>query len=216
MVTADDAPVELARVPSVVTLKQAAVTRSSSTSTLTDNPKHPQSRSGLTVRIGPVYDGARSLSTTNGALEPPRVRAVRESARASRTGIPVAPKIMLDGSNISLRETLTDRAVGPTHGLPTHTHDDSDVSLAVNYLPTKFSGSIVSPVGVRKRRSGKSIDSESVTDEGPSASDESLEKETAIERPPRIQRIRWNKYKWALICMNSLVRNLRTTGILLD
>jgi len=76
-----------------------------------------------------------------------------------------------------------------------------DLSLSVNYLPTKFSSSIVSP-GARFRR-GKGGDSPNLPKRGGG-----LEafKSGEARMPQGRKQLRWNKFKWILFATNSLVR----------
>ncbi|PPQ79725.1 hypothetical protein CVT25_003292 [Psilocybe cyanescens] len=78
----------------------------------------------------------------------------------------------------------------------------SQLSLSVNYLPTKFSSSIVSPGGTRNRKGGKG--------DGPNLPKRGGGMEAFKSNEARMPqggkgRLRWNKFKWILLVTNSFL-----------
>ncbi|KAH9486004.1 hypothetical protein JR316_0000067 [Psilocybe cubensis] len=81
----------------------------------------------------------------------------------------------------------------------------SNLSLSVNYLPTKFSASIVSPGGTRNRKGGK----------GGGGGEQNLMpkrgggleafRSNEARMPQGKGRLRWNKFKWILLVTNSML-----------
>ncbi|KAF8167113.1 tetraspanin Tsp2 family [Crassisporium funariophilum] len=79
---------------------------------------------------------------------------------------------------------------------------NSNLSLTVNYLPSKFSSSLGSAGGVRYRKSGKGGDEPNFPKRGGG-----LEAfRTNESRMPQGKgRLRWNKFKWILFFTNTLL-----------
>lgn len=75
-----------------------------------------------------------------------------------------------------------------------------DLSLSVNYIPTKFSSSILSG-GTRKRK-GKG-DEPNLPKRGGGIE---AFKSNEARMPQGKQRLRWNRFKWILFGTNTLVR----------
>ncbi|KAG6864938.1 hypothetical protein C0991_006209 [Blastosporella zonata] len=98
------------------------------------------------------------------------------------------------------------------------TTDASGLSLTVNYLPSKFSTTLLSPGGssTRKRKSGKGIDPAMPKRGGgveafrsgearmPGQGDDDYDGVNGriFGKEPGKKRLRWNRFKWILFCAN--------------
>ncbi|CAA7262733.1 unnamed protein product [Cyclocybe aegerita] len=76
----------------------------------------------------------------------------------------------------------------------------SNLSLSVNYIPNKFSASIVSPVGARFR--GAKSNGPSLPKRGGGLD---AFKSNEARMPQGRNRLRWNKFKWILLATNTLL-----------
>ncbi|KIM40810.1 hypothetical protein M413DRAFT_168446 [Hebeloma cylindrosporum] len=80
-------------------------------------------------------------------------------------------------------------------------NSQTNLSLSLNYLPTKFSSSIISPGGARFRKNAKGDDINLPKRGG------GLEafKTGEARMPQGKMRLRWNKFKWIIFFMNTLM-----------
>lgn len=99
--------------------------------------------------------------------------------------------------------------------------DSSNVSLSVNYLPSKFSSTLVAP-GTRKRRSGKEgmglkrgggVEAFR-SGEARVAGENDEDYDGVVFAPGRVgrKRLKWNKFKWVLFTANLLVRGFHSVS----
>jgi len=82
-------------------------------------------------------------------------------------------------------------------------NSQTDLSLSLNYLPSKFSSNIVSPGGARFRKNAKPNDFNLPKRGGGLDAFKSGES----RMPQGKIRLRWNKFKWILLVMNTTVRH---------
>lgn len=100
--------------------------------------------------------------------------------------------------------------------LGSRNNSTSDVSLTINYLPSKFSSGLLSPGGPRKRRGKGGFDGSGVPKRGggvdafrsgeariPGMHDEDDDDDPQFGKKEK--RLRWTKFKWILIVSNTLV-----------
>ncbi|CAA7271359.1 unnamed protein product [Cyclocybe aegerita] len=84
----------------------------------------------------------------------------------------------------------------------------SNLSLSVNYLPQKFSSSIISPGGARFR--GAKKDGPSLPKRGGGLN---AFKSNEARMPQGRNRLRWNKFKWTLLVTNTLLMLYSLAGL---
>lgn len=113
-------------------------------------------------------------------------------------------------------------SIGSGSSSPT-TRNSGEVSLTVNYLPTKFSTSMLAGGGTRKRKNGKKMEpvEPKVPKRGggveafrsgearmPSEGDEEYDGTWFGGNPkdpgPTSKKLRWNRFKWLLFLANTM------------
>lgn len=91
---------------------------------------------------------------------------------------------------------------GSRDNLSVGSNSQTNLSLSLNYLPSKFSSSIVSAGGTRFRKNAKGEDLNLPKRGGGLEAFKSGE----TRMPQGKRRLRWNKFKWILLVTNTIVR----------
>jgi len=91
--------------------------------------------------------------------------------------------------------------LGSRDNLSVGSNSQTNLSLSLNYLPSKFSSSIVSAGGARFRNNAKGDDLNLPKRGGGLEAFKSGE----TRMPQGKRRLRWNKFKWILFVTNTVV-----------
>jgi hypothetical protein len=91
---------------------------------------------------------------------------------------------------------------GSRDNLSVGSNSQTNLSLSLNYLPSKFSSSIVSAGGARFRKNAKGDDLNLPKRGGGLEAFKSGE----TRMPQGKRQLRWNRFKWILLATNAVVR----------
>jgi len=143
--------------------------------------------------------------------KPSRRASIISHANSSYSAAGSTQHILADLNNPSVSEhggLLNPRSAtlagihGSRDNLSVGSNSQTNLSLSLNYLPSKFSSSIISAGGTRFRKNAKAGDLNLPKRGGGLEAFKSGE----TRMPQGKRRLRWNKFKWVLFVMNIVVR----------
>jgi len=141
------------------------------------------------IRRGSVISHANSTYSTTGSTR--HMLADFNNPSASDYGGLLSPP---SASFAGIQRSLDNLTVG--------SNSQTSLSLSLNYLPSKFSSNIISPGGARFRKNARPSDNLPKRGGGLDAF-----KSGESRMPQGKIRLRWNKFKWILLVMNTIVRH---------